>query len=88
MKRLEGMLKEDSLAGKHIIVTGGGTGLGKAMTRYLLELGAKVTITSRKMEVLEGTARELSEKTGGEVLPIACDVRNYDEIEKVVSQDR
>ena len=86
MKRLEGMLKEDALVGKNIIVTGGGTGLGKAMTQYLLELGAKVTITSRKLDVLEGTAQELSEKTGGEVLPIACDVRNYDEIEKVIGQ--
>ena len=86
MKRSEGMLKEDALAGKNIIVTGGGTGLGKAMTQYLLELGAKVAITSRKLEVLKGTAQELSEKTGGEVLPIACDVRNYDEIEKVIAQ--
>ena len=86
MKRSEGMLKEGSLAGKNIIVTGGGTGLGKAMTQYLLELGAKITITSRKIDVLEGTAQELSEKTGGEVLPIACDVRNYAEIEEVIRQ--
>ena len=86
MKRLEGMLKKDALAGKHLIVTGGGTGLGKAMTHYLLELGAKVVITSRKMDVLEATARELSEKTGGHVLPLACDVRHYDEIEKVIAQ--
>lgn len=86
MKRSEGMLKEGSLAGKNIIVTGGGTGLGKAMTQYLLELGAKVVITSRKIEVLEKTAQELSEKTGGEVLPLVCDVRNYDEIEAVIRQ--
>ena len=86
MKRSEGMLKEDALAGKNIIVTGGGTGLGKAMTKYLLELGAKVVITSRKLDVLEGTAQELSEQTGGEVLPVACDVRNYDEIENVIRQ--
>ena len=86
MMRSEGMLKENSLAGKNIIVTGGGTGLGKAMTQYLLELGARVTITSRKLDVLEGTARELADKTGGEVLPVACDVRNYDEIERVISQ--
>ena len=86
MKRLEGMLKEGSFEGKHIIVTGGGTGLGRAMTQYLLELGAKVVITSRKLDVLENTAQELSEKTGGEVLPLACDVRNYDEIESVIGQ--
>ncbi len=86
MKRLEGMLKEDSFAGKHIIVTGGGTGLGRAMTEYMLTLGAKVVITSRKMDVLEKTAKELMDTTGGEVLPLACDVRNYDEIERVIAQ--
>ena len=86
MKRLEGMLKEDSFAGKHIIVTGGGTGLGRAMTEYLLTLEAKVVITSRKLDVLEKTAQELTNSTGGEVLPLACDVRNYDEIEQVIAQ--
>ncbi|MGB3850088.1 MAG: SDR family oxidoreductase [Tunicatimonas sp.] len=86
MKRLEGMLKEDTFAGKHVIVTGGGTGLGRAMTEYMLTLGAKVVITSRKLDVLQKTAEELTEKTGGEVLPLACDVRNYDEIEQVLAQ--
>ena len=80
------MLKEDSFAGKHIIVTGGGTGLGRAMTEYLLTLEAKVVITSRKLDVLEKTAQELTNSTGGEVLPLACDVRNYDEIEQVIAQ--
>ncbi len=79
------MLKEDAFAGKHIIVTGGGTGLGRAMTEYMLTLGAKVVITSRKMDVLERTAQELMDSTGGEVLPLACDIRNYDEIEQVIA---
>ena len=86
MQRLEGMLKEDAFAGKHIIVTGGGTGLGRAMTEYMLTLGAKVVITSRKLDVLEKTAKELTDATGGKVLPLACDVRNYDEIEQVIAQ--
>ncbi len=86
MQRLEGMLKEDAFAGKHIIVTGGGTGLGRAMTEYMLTLGAKVVITSRKLDVLEKTAQELTDSTSGEVLPLACDVRNYDEIEQVIAQ--
>ena len=86
MKRLEGMLKEDAFAGKHVIVTGGGTGLGRAMTEYMLTLGAKVVITSRKLDVLEKAAQELTDSTGGEVLPLACDVRNYDEIEQVIAQ--
>ncbi len=47
------MLKENSLKDKVIVVTGGGTGLGKSMAKYFLELGAKVIIASRKLDVLE-----------------------------------
>ena len=50
----KGMLKEGSLEGQTIIVTGGGTGLGKAMGTYFLELGANLVITSRKIDVLHG----------------------------------
>jgi NAD(P)-dependent dehydrogenase (short-subunit alcohol dehydrogenase family) len=78
------MLQPDSLKGKAIIITGGGTGLGKSMGKYLLELGANLIITSRKIEVLQRAAEELEKDTGGRVLPIACDVRKYDEIEKVI----
>lgn len=46
----QSMLKDDALKDKVIIVTGGGSGLGKAMTKYFLQLGAKVTITSRNLE--------------------------------------
>lgn len=74
------MLKEGSLKDKVIVITGGGSGLGKAMTTYFLELGAKVVITSRNLEKLEKVTIELEEKTGGKVLPVQCDVRNYDEV--------
>lgn len=84
MKNSEGMLQKDTLKGKTIIVTGGGTGLGKAMGQYFLELGANLVIASRKMEVLENAAKELTDKTGGNVLPIACDVRKFEEIEQVI----
>ena len=47
------MLRDDALKGKTIVVTGGGSGLGKSMTTYFLELGANVVITSRNMEKLE-----------------------------------
>ena len=80
----EGMLRADALKGKTIIVTGGGTGLGRAMGTYFLELGANLVITSRKLEVLEQTAKEMAAATGGKVLPIACDVRKYEEVEKVI----
>lgn len=75
------MLREDALKDKVAIVTGGGSGLGKAMTRYFLQLGAKVVITSRNLEKLQITAKELEEETGGKVLCVACDVRNWDEVE-------
>ncbi len=78
------MLKEGSLKGKVIVVTGGGSGLGKAMTTYFLELGAKVAITSRNLEKLENVKIELEEKTGGQVLPVQCDVRHYDQVEAML----
>ena len=55
------MLREDAMKGKVAIVTGGGSGLGKAMTKYFLELGANVVITSRNLEKLQTTAKELEE---------------------------
>ncbi|MFK5878704.1 MAG: SDR family oxidoreductase [Flavobacteriaceae bacterium] len=78
------MLKDGSLDNQVIVVTGGGSGLGKAMTTYFLELGAKVVITSRNIEKLQAVKIELEEKTGGTVLPIQCDVRHYDEVEAML----
>lgn len=83
---MEGMLKSGSLKGKTIIITGGGTGLGKSMGKYMLELGANLVITSRKKDVLEKTANELESQTGGNVLPVACDVRKYEEIVNVLKE--
>ncbi len=84
MKNTEGMLREDALKDKTIIITGGGTGLGKAMGRYFLQLGANLIIASRKMDVLEATAKELSGETGGKVLPVACNILKYEDIEQVI----
>lgn len=86
MHYTEGMLREGALKGKNIIVTGGGTGLGRSMSKYFLELGAQVVITSRKRDVLEATAQELEKETGGKVLPLACDVRENDQIEEVIKK--
>ncbi|TRX58300.1 SDR family oxidoreductase [Fulvivirga sp. M361] len=83
---MDGMLKEGSFENKTIIVTGGGTGLGRAMGEYLLKLGANLVITSRKIEVLEKAAEEMTSKSEGQVLPIPCDIRKYDEIENVLSE--
>lgn len=86
MKYTEQMLREDALEGKVIVVTGGGSGLGKSMTRYFLQLGAKVAITSRSLEKLETTAQELTQETGGNCFAVACDVRNIEEVEAMHSE--
>ena len=80
------MMRDDALQGKVIVVTGGGSGLGKSMTRYFLELGAKVVITSRNQEKLEAAKAELEAETGGQVLPVACDVRDYEAVENVLAK--
>src|SRR5690554_6414056 len=71
--QISGALREDALKGKTFVVTGGGTGLGRSMGTYLLKLGANLVIGSRKLDVLEKAAAEMSAETGGQVLPVACD---------------
>ena len=83
---LDGMLKENSLKGKTILVTGGATGLGKSMSKYFLELGANVVIASRKQESLDKTAKELGVIENGKIIGISCDVRHYDEVDKTLKQ--
>ena len=80
------MLRDDALADKVIVVTGGGSGLGKAMTKYFMELGAKVAISSRDLEKLQNTAKELEAETGGTCLAVQCDVRHYDQVEKMLQE--
>ncbi len=84
MSYTDKMLRDDALKGKVIVVTGGGSGLGKAMTKYFLELGAQVAITSRDLEKLKNTATELETETGGKCLPLQCDVRHYEEVENML----
>ena len=67
MSYTDKMLRDDALKGKVIVVTGGGSGLGKAMTKYFLELGAQVAITSRDLEKLKTTAAELESQTEANV---------------------
>lgn len=82
----KGALRPDAFRGKTIVVTGGGTGLGKAMSHYFSTLGANLIISSRKIEVLQATAKELSQLTGNPVLPIACDVRDPVAIEQLIKE--
>ncbi|TVP46044.1 MAG: SDR family oxidoreductase [Mongoliibacter sp.] len=86
MSYTEGMLRDGALKGKTILVTGGGTGLGRSMGTYFLKLGANLIITSRKIEVLEKTAKEMEKETGGQVLAVSCDVRDAEQVEHVYNK--
>ena len=80
------MLQKDSLKGKTILVTGGGSGLGKSMSTEFLNLGANVVIASRSLDKLEVAAKEMEDKTGGTVLPVQCNVKEYSDVENVLSE--
>ena len=79
------MFDSQLLKGKTIIVTGGGTGLGKSMATRFAELGANLVITSRRQNVIDETAKILREH-GGKVLAISCDVREPDQVESMVNK--
>lgn len=81
MNKTGEMLKEGSLEGKVIAVTGGGTGLGRSMGEYFLKLGASLAICGRRTEVLEAAAKEMEADCGGAVYFRSCDVRKYEEVE-------
>ena len=74
-----------SLAGKVALVTGGGRGIGKAITRCLAEAGAGVVIASRKLENLQATAAEFA-GISGTVMPIACHAGRLDQLEALVRE--
>lgn len=78
------MLPKGSLQDKIILVTGGGSGLGRSMAEYFSALGARVVIASRQQDRLNTTAQEITAQTGNEVLPIACDVRKFHEVEQLL----
>ena len=83
---VQGALREDALKGKTIVVTGGGTGLGKAMSTYFSELGANVVISSRKLDILKATAKEIEGKTNNPVLAVSCDVRNIEDVKRLYNE--
>ena len=78
-----GMLKEGTLENKVILITGGGTGLGKSMGKYFMELGAHLIITSRKQDILDKTAEEF-EAYSGEIFPVSADVRDAKDVKRVI----
>ena len=70
------MFEKGLLAGKRILVTGGGSGLGAAMGRRFVELGAELVICGRRLELLETTAAGIRSDLGGKVSVVRCDIRD------------
>ena len=78
------MFREGLLAGERILVTGGGTGLGREMAEAFLKLGAEVHICGRRQNRLDETAAELAERHGGTITGHGCDIRDPNAISDMV----
>lgn len=81
------MFQDDLLKEKVVLVTGGGTGLGRAMAERFLQLGARLAICGRRLDVLNQTAQEMREASPnkrGEIFPVACDVRDPAQVEAML----
>ena len=74
------------LKGKHALVAGGGRGIGKAIARELAREGVDVVIASRTLDQLEKTAREIEDETGQRVIPLALDVTQRDQVDRVMAE--
>lgn len=80
------MFATNLLDGKRILITGGGTGLGRAMAHRFLELGADVFICGRRADVLQQTVDELSRGSHGSIRSCPCDVRDSNAVENMLDQ--
>jgi NAD(P)-dependent dehydrogenase (short-subunit alcohol dehydrogenase family) len=86
MTRDDLMFRDNLLAGHRILVTGGGTGLGKVMAEAFLILGAEVFICGRRGNVLDATAEELMGLHGGKMVGLACDIRDAEAIDEMLDR--
>ena len=80
------MFEKGLLAGKRILVTGGGSGLGAAMGRRFVELGAELIICGRRLDMLETTAAQLRSELGGKVGVVGCDIRDGAAVDAMMEQ--
>jgi peroxisomal 2,4-dienoyl-CoA reductase len=80
------VFRDGALAGHVALVTGGGTGICRGIARAYARLGADVCIVSRKPDVLERAAAELSSETGRQVIGVAADVRQPDAIASAIAK--
>lgn len=79
------MLPAGTFQDRTIVITGGGTGLGRSMAKCLSGLGANLVICGRRTEVVEQTAAEIESETGGSVLALHCDVRDTDDVDALLA---
>ncbi len=79
------MLPSDTFENKTILITGGGTGLGKSIGKHILELGGKIIITSRRNDVIEKTANDFNDIYPNSTLHVSGDVRNIEDVENVIN---
>jgi NADP-dependent 3-hydroxy acid dehydrogenase YdfG len=77
---------KDLLQGRRVLITGGGTGLGKSMGERFLSLGAELVICGRRKEVLDQTAAEFRDRFGSDVQTVRCDVRSPDNVETMLDE--
>jgi len=80
------MFTADLLKNKRFLVTGGGTGIGRALAERFLQLGATGYICGRRADVIQQTAKQLAASTGGVIEAFVCDVRYEEDVEKVIDQ--
>jgi NAD(P)-dependent dehydrogenase (short-subunit alcohol dehydrogenase family) len=80
------MFEKSLLRDKRILITGGGSGLGAAMGRRFLELGAELVICGRRLELLEKAAAEMRTASGGNASAIACDIRDGAAVDAMMDQ--
>jgi NAD(P)-dependent dehydrogenase (short-subunit alcohol dehydrogenase family) len=80
------MFEKGLLEGKRVLITGGGSGLGAAMGRRFLELGAELVICGRRLELLERTASELRKTTGSRVTVQRCDIRDGAQVDAMMEE--
>ncbi len=78
------MFQADLLKDRVVLVTGGGTGLGRAMGERFVELGARLALCGRRQEVAEQAADEIAHMKGGETFATRCDVRHPDQVEAMI----
>ena len=83
---INGMLPEDTFKDKVVLITGGGTGLGKSIGEYILKLGGKIIITSRREDVIKKTTDTFNSVYPNSTLGISGDVRKIEDVENVINK--